>query len=94
MASLLIRRLDEDLKRRLRVQAAENGRSMEEEARQVLAAGLGGTRGAPSRQGAAAVEGNIAALIRSIVEPEGGLELDLPLRSEEWSPPRLDDDRQ
>lgn len=36
MATLLIRRLDEDLKARLRVRAAENGRSMEEEARSIL----------------------------------------------------------
>jgi plasmid stability protein len=36
MASITIRNLDDDLKRRLRVRAAENGRSMEEEAREIL----------------------------------------------------------
>jgi plasmid stability protein len=36
MASLLIRNLDDLLKARLRVQAAHNGQSMEEEARQIL----------------------------------------------------------
>ncbi len=36
MPALLIRRLDDDLKRQLRVRAAENGRSMEEEVRQIL----------------------------------------------------------
>src|SRR6266850_2265039 len=33
MASLTIRQLDDDVKRRLRLRAARNGRSMEEEAR-------------------------------------------------------------
>jgi plasmid stability protein len=36
MASITIRNLDDDLKRRLRVRAAEKGRSMEEEAREIL----------------------------------------------------------
>ena len=36
MASLTIRNLDEDLKRQLRLKAAVNNRSMEEEARQIL----------------------------------------------------------
>jgi plasmid stability protein len=41
MASLLIRRLDDKLKRQLRVRAADNGRSMEEEVRRILRAALG-----------------------------------------------------
>ena len=36
MASIRIRNLDDDLKRRLRVRAAENGRSIEEEVREIL----------------------------------------------------------
>ena len=36
MASLTVRKLDEMLKRRLRMRAAANGRSMEEEARVIL----------------------------------------------------------
>jgi plasmid stability protein len=36
MASLTIRNIDESLKASLRMSAAENGRSMEEEARQIL----------------------------------------------------------
>lgn len=50
MPSLLIRGLDDDLKRRLRVRAAENGHSMEEEVRQILRQ----TLGAPALQEAAA----------------------------------------
>jgi plasmid stability protein len=36
MSALLIRGLDDKLKRALRLRAAENGRSMEEEVRQIL----------------------------------------------------------
>ena len=36
MASLTLRNIDESLKAKLRMIAAENGRSMEEEARQIL----------------------------------------------------------
>jgi antitoxin FitA len=36
MASLTLRNIDESLKASLRMSAAENGRSMEEEARQIL----------------------------------------------------------
>jgi len=36
MASLTIRNLDDALKRRLRVRSAENGRSMEDEVRDIL----------------------------------------------------------
>ena len=41
MASLLIRQIDDALKRQLRVRAAENGRSMEEEMRHILRTALG-----------------------------------------------------
>ncbi len=41
MAALLIRGIDDKLKRQLRIRAAENGRSMEEEMRRILRAALG-----------------------------------------------------
>jgi plasmid stability protein len=41
MPALLIRGLDDDLKRQLRLRAAENSRSMEEEVRQILRNALG-----------------------------------------------------
>ena len=44
MATLMIRDLDEDVKARLRVQAAKHGRSMEAEARHILGAALRGRR--------------------------------------------------
>ncbi|MDA8069678.1 MAG: plasmid stabilization protein [Actinomycetota bacterium] len=40
MSTLTVRNLDEDLKTRLRVRAAQNGRSMEAEAREILRTSL------------------------------------------------------
>ena len=57
MASITIRQLDDDLKQRLRLRAARNGRSMEEEARTILgdAAALESKAGGAKHQGAAPV---------------------------------------
>jgi plasmid stability protein len=62
---LTIRRLDESVKARLRIRAAQNGRSMEEEARELLTAGLAQ---APADQP------NLFQAIRKVVEPLGGIE--------------------
>jgi len=43
MASITIRQLDEQLKKDLRLRAARNGRSMEDEVRTILRAATGGT---------------------------------------------------
>jgi antitoxin FitA len=71
MASITIRRLDDSVKARLRVRAASRGRSMEQEAREILKAGLmpGGT---PSV--------NLADAIRRHIQPLGGVELAIPTR--------------
>jgi plasmid stability protein len=82
MASLTIRKLDDRLKKQLRLRAARHGRSMEEEARQILAAGIK-EKPAPTS--------NLADAIAAIVDPIGGLELDLPLRSPMRAPPRFQD---
>jgi len=66
MASILIRNLDDRVKARLRVRAAEHGRSMEEEARDILGAALNGE--APAQR-------SIVDAIRAIVEPLGGIDL-------------------
>jgi plasmid stability protein len=71
MGSLTIRKLDENVKKRLRIQAARHGRSMEEEARLILAEGL--KRRKP-------MAGNLADAIAAIVDPVGGIELDFPSR--------------
>lgn len=65
MATLTIRRLDERVKQRLRIRAAQNGRSMEEEARELLTAGLAQT---PSEQP------KLFDAIRKVVAPLGGIE--------------------
>lgn len=80
MASMTIRNLDDDVKARLRVQAAQHGRSMEEEARSLLRDALSAKPMAGS--GAAWV-----ADIRALVEPFGGIELELPPREPAREPP-------
>lgn len=72
MASITVRNLEEGLKHRLRVRAAENGHSMEEEARQIL-------RRALSQQPSA--QQDLASAIRGRFAPLGGVELELPPRS-------------
>ena len=41
MANITVRNIDEGIKKRLRVRAAENGQSMEQEVRDILRAALG-----------------------------------------------------
>lgn len=71
MASMTIRDLDEKLKARLRVQAARHGRSMEEEARDILRTALSLE---PARTG------GLVEAIRARVEPLGGVELQIAPR--------------
>ena len=66
MPSITIRNLDEGLKTRLRVQAAHHGRSMEEEARDILRVALSRKRANAS---------NLAKAIRARFAPLGGVEL-------------------
>ena len=80
MASITIRNLDDDVKTRLRVRAAGNGRSMEEEARLILRDAVGHKPG--SR--------NLAEIIRSHFGPENGVDLELPPREAEREPPSFD----
>ena len=77
MASITIRNLDDAIEQRLRVRAAENGRSMEEEARDILRRAMG--EGASPR--------NLAAAIRARVAPSGGFDIDLPAREPMREPP-------
>ena len=67
MSSITIRNLDEGLKRRLRLRAAEHNRSMEEEARDILRCVL-------SEKPRTAE--NLADAMRQLVEPFGGFELE------------------
>ena len=71
MASITIRQLPEATKRKLKIRAAEHGRSMEREAREILQAELAKTAEEPK---------NIVKAIRGIFEPLGGVELEIPPR--------------
>lgn len=78
MASITIRRLDDSVKKRLRLRAAQHGTSMEDEARTILRAAL-----ADQQAGAS----NLAQAIRRRFEPLGGVELQLPPRQPMREPP-------
>lgn len=71
MASITIRRLEETTKRKLRMRAARHGRSMEQEAREILKAELSKPDEQPEDLGKA---------IRDIFAPLGGVELKIPRR--------------
>ena len=47
MAQILVRNLDDDIKARLRVRAAEHGRSMEQEVREILRQAVDGEPAVP-----------------------------------------------
>ena len=68
MASITIRSLDDDIRTRLRVRAAHNGHSMEEEVRQILRKAVG--RAKRSR--------DLTSIIRSHFGPENGVDWNCP----------------
>jgi plasmid stability protein len=78
LASITIRNLDESVKRKLRLRAAQRNRAMEDEARDILRTVLA--------QEPAQV-GNLADAIRKRVEPLGSVELSLPPRGPMREPP-------
>src|ERR1700740_1043959 len=71
VASMTIRNLDEKLKARLRMQAAKHGRSMEDEARDILRSALSTT---------SVRTASLAKSIRRRIEPLGGVELQISPR--------------
>ena len=71
MASITIRNLDDDVKTRLRVRAAEHHRSMEEEVRIILCDAVTGRRAGPR---------DLVAFTRQCFASVGGVELELPPR--------------
>ncbi|MEP7363977.1 MAG: plasmid stabilization protein [Acidobacteriota bacterium] len=78
MASITIRRLDEKTKERLRAQASRHGRSMEEEAREILKEGVSAKTDTLNDLGES-IHRRFAAL--------GGLELDIRPRKPMREPP-------
>ena len=80
MASITIRKLDEQTKTRLRVRAAHRKRSVEDEARNILRAALAKEAATPR---------NLAEAVRRRFRPFGGVELRLPDRQPMREPPKL-----
>ena len=83
MAMLTVRNLDEAIKSRLRIKAAQHGCSMEEETRRILREVL--LPGSHQR-------GLGTRLHHQVVELSGGGELELPARSLPRSAPFVEDD--
>ena len=81
MASITIRKLDDDVKSRLRMRAAGHRRSMEEEARLILAEAV--------EQETVPAKG-LGTIIHELFKPYGGVELELPPREPAREPPRFD----
>ncbi len=78
MPSITIRNLKDELKTRLRVRAAHHGRSMEDEARDILRIALS-SESHTSR--------DLVESIRRRFTAVGGIELDLPPREPMREPP-------
>jgi plasmid stability protein len=83
MAVLTIRNLDDRVKRAIRIRAAANGRSMEEEARQALVRHF-------MQDGGAEPEEGLATRIARRFADAGGVDLEIPPRMIERDPPRFD----
>ena len=81
VASITVRNLDDGLKRRLRIRAAENDRSMEQEVREILRTVLAEDSPTPKRLGSA---------LHTLFKPFGGVTLDIPSRSPMREPPKFD----
>ena len=75
MATLTIRNLDDELKSRLRIRAARHDHSMEEEARSILRTALSDSENLEESAG-------IGTRIRNRLKELGGVELNLPHRTE------------
>ena len=75
MASITVRKLDDNLKKDLRRQAAENGRSLEAEAREILRAGVKGKVAEKQETGA-----DLFDRIHRRFMKYGGVELQTPRR--------------
>ena len=80
MASITIRNLDDDVKTRLRVRAAEHHRSMEEEVRIILRDAVKRVRSTR----------NLTEIARSHFGPDNGVDLELPPRGPGREPPSFD----
>ena len=81
MANITVSKLDDGLEAKLRVRAAENGRSVEQEAREILIAALDAEE---------TPDTNLGTAIHELFKPFRGVELDIPPREPMRPPPRFD----
>ena len=77
MRVITIKILDDGIYRGLRKQADENGRTAEEEASHIISAAV---QLLPPEDGSPRTGKELYEAIRAIVEPLGGIELELPSR--------------
>ena len=78
MASITIRKIDNELKERLRIRAARKGHSMEEEARLILRRAVNGITGP-----------ELLSLSERLFGENNGVELEIPSRVDERELPNL-----
>jgi plasmid stability protein len=83
MASMTIRNLDDSLKAKLRVRAAQHGRSMEEEARVLLRDALAAPREAPAP--------HLLEVAQRLFGKRHGVDLKLPPRARARPLPEFDE---
>ena len=81
MASITVRNLDDEVKRKLRVRAAEHGCSMEAELRQIISEAV--NTDSTTRKG-------LGTRIHERFKAIGGIDLELPTRTATREPPSFD----
>ena len=79
MASITIRNIEDELKERLRIRAAQHGHSMEEEARTILRRAVGGISGS-----------ELLEVSGSLFGKAHGVEIEQPSRSSDRETPSFD----
>ena len=83
MASITVRNLDDEVKRKLRIRAAEHGCSMEAEAREILSEAVA-TEPKPRK--------GLETRIHNRFKAIGGVDLELPKREPMPEPPKYKSD--
>jgi len=83
VATITIRNVDNETERRLQARAAGHGQSVEAEASDILREALRVSESIPA-------PANLYAAVRAIVDPLGGIELDIPRRQSIRKTPRLE----
>jgi plasmid stability protein len=83
MATIVIRKLDESVKRKLQIRAARNGRSMEAEVRVLLHESL---HNPPAASENPSLDRGLGTAIHELFAPLGGVELPIPPRRKSHRP--------